>query len=119
GRRALLPRLTSAGFELQYRGPPSMKRLTSPLGLVLLAFAVGVSAVGCRRSDEKRIGVVPKAVAHVFWQSVHAGAEAAAREGGVVIDWKGPPAETDFARQIEIVDAMINSRVDGIVLAPT
>ena len=76
-------------------------------------------ASGCRRSDKTRIGVVPKAVAHVFWQSVHAGAVAAGREADVDIDWIGPPKETDFSRQIEIVDAMINSRVDGIVLAPT
>lgn len=63
--------------------------------------------------------MVPKAVAHIFWQSVHAGAVAAGREADVEIEWKGPPTETDFSRQIEIVDSMINSRVDGIVLAPT
>ena len=28
----------------------------------------------------RRIGVIPKGTAHVFWQSVHAGAEAAGRE---------------------------------------
>ncbi len=76
-------------------------------------------SVGCRRSDKKRIGVVPKAVAHVFWQSVHAGAVAAGREADVEIEWIGPPQETDFSRQIEIVDSMINGRVNGIVLAPT
>ncbi len=58
-------------------------------------------------------------MAHAFWQSVHAGAVAAGREADVDIEWKGPPTETDFSRQIEIVDAMINARVDGIVIAPT
>ena len=80
---------------------------------------LGLMLAGCNRSTKKRIGVVPKAVAHIFWQSVHAGAEAAAREADVEIEWKGPPTETDFSRQIEIVDSMINARVDGIVLAPT
>jgi ribose transport system substrate-binding protein len=84
--------------------------------LLIVGLAAGAS---CNRSSRKRIGVVPKAVAHVFWQSVHAGAVAAGREGGVEIEWKGPPQETDFSRQIEIVDSMINARVDGIVLAPT
>lgn len=84
--------------------------------LLILGLALGGA---CNRSTKKRIGVVPKAVAHVFWQSVHAGAVAAARESDVEIDWKGPPQETDFSRQIEIVDSMINARVDGIVLAPT
>ena len=83
--------------------------------LVVLALVTGA----CNRSDRTRIGVVPKAVAHVFWQSVHAGAVAAGREADIDIEWKGPPTETDFSRQIEIVDAMINARVDGIVMAPT
>ena len=85
--------------------------------VVLIALALVAGA--CNRSDRTRIGVVPKAVAHVFWQSVHAGAVAAGREADVDIEWKGPPTETDFSRQIEIVDAMINARVDGIVMAPT
>ena len=85
--------------------------------VVLAASALGTGA--CNRSDRTRIGVVPKAVAHAFWQSVHAGAVAAGREADVDIEWKGPPTETDFSRQIEIVDAMINARVDGIVIAPT
>ena len=84
-----------------------------------LAVALCLLLAGCGRSGKKRIGVVPKAISHTFWQTVHAGAVAAGREAGVEIEWKGPPAETDFSRQIEIVDAMINSRIDGIVLAPT
>lgn len=88
------------------------------------ALAAAAATTACNRSGEggsgrKRIGVVPKATAHVFWQSVHAGAVAAAREADIEIEWKGPAAETDFSRQIEIVDSMINARVDGIVLAPT
>ena len=83
------------------------------LGLVVLVIGA------CNRSDRTRIGVVPKAVAHVCWKSVHAGAVAAGREADIDIEWRGPPAETDFSRQIEIVDAMINARVDGIVVAPT
>jgi len=89
-----------------------------------VALVAAAAQTACNRSGEsgggrKRIGVVPKATAHVFWQSVHAGAVAAGREADIDIDWKGPAAETDFSRQIEIVDSMINARVDGIVLAPT
>jgi ribose transport system substrate-binding protein len=86
------------------------------IGILALAL---LAAGACNRSAKRRVGVVPKAVAHVFWQSVHAGAVAAAREADMEIEWKGPPQETDFSRQIEIVDSMINARVDGIVLAPT
>jgi len=34
------------------------------------------------------------------------------------VEWNAPPLEIDASRQIEIVDAMINRRVAGIVLAP-
>lgn len=89
--------------------------------LVLAALALSLCWLGCQRpsSGKRRIGVVPKAVAHVFWQSVHAGAVAAGREADVDIEWIGPAQETDFSRQIEIVDSMVNGRMDGIVLAPT
>ncbi len=75
-------------------------------------------AGGCGRSGQRLIGVVPKGRAHLFWQSVHAGAVAASRETGVQIVWNGPATETDYNGQIQIVDAMINRRVDAIVLAP-
>lgn len=85
--------------------------------------AIGIAALlacsACNRSETVRIGVIPKSVAHEFWGAVHAGADEAARDAGVSIEWQGPSAETEFSRQIEIVEAMINSRIDGIVLAPT
>ncbi len=82
-----------------------------------LLAAMLVSA-GCRRSDRRVIGVVPKGASHIFWQTVHAGAIKAAAEIGCKVDWNAPPLEIDASRQIEIVDSMINRHVDGIVLAP-
>jgi ribose transport system substrate-binding protein len=75
-------------------------------------------ATACNRSEKKQIGVVPKGRAHLFWQSVHGGAAKAALETGVEIVWNGPSTETDYTGQIQIVDAMINRRVDAICLAP-
>jgi ribose transport system substrate-binding protein len=83
--------------------------------------ALGVAALsisGCNKSTKRRIGVVPKGRAHLFWQSVHAGAVKAARENDVEIVWNGAATETDYNGQIQIVDAMINQRVDAIALAP-
>ncbi len=87
------------------------------LGLLLL-FAL-LAGPGCRQRQRPVIAVVPKAQAHVFWQTVRAGAVAAGRELGVDIRWNGPASEIDFSRQISIVDDFINQRVDGIALAPT
>ena len=64
-----------------------------------------------------RIAVIPKGLAHQFWLTIKAGAEAAAAEGGAEILWQGPHKETEVEKQINIVQDMINSPVDGLVLA--
>lgn len=76
-------------------------------------------AASCHRRQRPLYAVIPKGQAHIFWQTVHAGAAAAAEESGVDIEWNGPAQETDYARQISIVDDFINRRADGIELAPT
>jgi ribose transport system substrate-binding protein len=64
------------------------------------------------------IAVIPKGTSHVFWQSIHAGAEKAARELGVTIIWRGPLREDDRASQVAEVEGFITRGVSGIVLAP-
>jgi ribose transport system substrate-binding protein len=83
-----------------------------------LALAALPLLASCNRDTKKRIGVVPKGRAHLFWQSVHAGANKAAGETGVEVEWNGPASETDFNGQLQIVEAMINKRLDAIALAP-
>lgn len=80
--------------------------------------AAALSIAGCNKSTKHRIGVVPKGLAHLFWQSVHAGANKAARESNVEIVWKGAATETDYNGQIQIVESLINQHVDAIALAP-
>lgn len=92
-----------------------MKRNTFLRGALA---AAALSFAGCSKSGKRRIAVVPKGRAHLFWQSVHAGAVKASRELDVEIIWNGPATETDYNGQIQIVEAMINQRVDAIVLAP-
>lgn len=88
--------------------------------ILFLAIAGGMLSPGCKRSGGKRvIAVIPKGVSHFFWQSVHAGAESAAKELNVDVAWNGPASETDYSGQINIVEDAINRRVDAIVLAPS
>ncbi len=92
------------------------------VALVFALAALLFVAPACRRqstSGKRVIAVIPKGTSHFFWQSVHAGAETAAKEADVEIMWKGPEHEIDYAAQINIVEDAINRRVDGIVLAPT
>jgi ribose transport system substrate-binding protein len=73
----------------------------------------------CRRAVRKIIGVVPKAISHLFFVSVHAGVERAARDLHVNVLWNGPDNETDYTRQIEIVDAMVARHVDALAISAT
>jgi ribose transport system substrate-binding protein len=93
----------------------SLRHRLSTALLLCASFCV----LACNRSTEKRIAFIPKGRAHVFWQSVHAGAVAAMRESaGYTIIWNGPASETDYTGQIKIMDAAINQKVDAICLAP-
>lgn len=80
------------------------------------------TATGSGNADSKkalRFAVIPKGTSHQFWRSVHAGAEAAAKEvGDVEVLWKGPETEADTAGQIAVVKNFITNGVDGIILAP-
>ena len=69
------------------------------------------------------IAVIPKATAHEFWQSVHAGAVKAKLElnkagENIEIIWLGPDNESEREKQISMVNNMRNKGVAGIVLAP-
>src|SRR5919199_102824 len=80
-----------------------------------------VLTAGCRgRGGEGKptIAVIPKGTSHVFWQSIHAGAEQAAQELGVSVIWRGPLREDDRDSQISEVEGFISRGVAGIVLAP-
>src|SRR5260370_37583617 len=83
---------------------------------VLLACAL---LSGCNQSKKKVIGVVPKGTAHIFWQSVQAGAIAAGRDLDVDVLWNGPSQETEYSRQVQIVDSMGARGVDGLAVAAT
>ena len=83
----------------------------SLLGLLPLA--------GCGTRGQRRIAVIPKATAHLFFVSVHEGVERAAREFSIEALWNGPSDETDSSRQIQIVDSMVAQGVDGIAISAT
>ena len=84
-----------------------------------LVAVLALALAGCQQSTKKKIAVIPKGTSHLFWVTVREGAEDAGKEFGVDILWNGPAQETDYGRQLEILDTMINRRVDGIVVAAT
>ncbi len=83
-----------------------------------IALALAGAAASCNRNRKKVIGVIPQGRSHMFWQTIHAGANKAGRESGIEILWNAPLTETDYNGQLEIVDSMINRHVDAIALSP-
>ena len=95
-----------------------MKRWLPALVVLLVAGLLGCGPSGPVGKKKPQIAVIPKGTAHVFWQSVHAGAKTAGRDLNVDILWQGPQQETLKDQQISIVQDFIVKHVDGIVLAP-
>jgi ribose transport system substrate-binding protein len=84
-----------------------------------LAAISGLGLTACNRNTKRTIAVIPKGTSSVFFVAVESGAQAAGKEFNVEILWNGPPLETEYARQIQIVDSMVARHVDGIALAAT
>ena len=87
-------------------------------GAVAALLALSACSPRASSSGGLTIAVIPKGTSHVFWQSIHAGAEKAAREIGATIIWRGPLREDDRDSQVSEVEGFISRGVAGIVLAP-
>jgi ribose transport system substrate-binding protein len=74
-------------------------------------------AAACKQERKKVVAVIPKGTSHIFWLTVQAGALAAGDDFNLEILWNGPAQETEYSRQVQIVDSMVSRRVDGIVVA--
>jgi ribose transport system substrate-binding protein len=85
---------------------------------LVIGAAVGLACTSREQPGQVTIAVIPKGTSHTFWQSIHAGAEKAAKELGVSIIWRGPLREDDRSAQISEVQGFITRGVSGIVLAP-
>jgi ribose transport system substrate-binding protein len=89
----------------------------SRVAILAGASLVILSLTACQQSRTRQIAVIPKSTSSLFFQPVHAGANAAAEQFHLEILWSGATSETDYSRQIEIVDSMITRHVDGLAIA--
>ena len=67
--------------------------------------------------DKPYIAVVSKGFQHKFWQTVLAGAEAAAEKYGVEMTFDGPPSESDISIQVDYVNAVLAKNPAALALA--
>lgn len=78
----------------------------------------GSKSDSTKKSGRLKIAVIPKSTGGEFWETVEAGANAAAAEFDVEIKWEGTLTETEIAEQNKIIENMINLEVDGMAVAP-
>lgn len=105
-----------------------MNRSKKGIGLALSLFTLAALSflIGCKTQEGRkesgsktlRLAVIPMGTTHEFWKAIHAGAKKAADELGVEIIWKGPLKEDDRNEQIQIVETMMDSGVDALILTP-
>jgi ribose transport system substrate-binding protein len=106
--------------------------LRKVLSIVLAVIMVSTLLFGCGKSDtakttdsqnadtgsKKKIAIIVKGTENVFYQSVKAGADAAAKETGVEYYFTGSSAgETDINGQVSLVENAISQKVSGIIIA--
>jgi ribose transport system substrate-binding protein len=99
-----------------YRSEPMRTRTALIAALAL--WATACAGTPSEKTGGVTVAVIPKGTSHVFWQSIHAGAEKAAQELGVTVAWRGPLREDDRDSQVTEVENAVARGVAGITLAP-
>jgi len=92
-----------------------MKRFRR-IGLLLIPALALMALVSCA-PKKIYIPVISKGFQHQFWQTVKAGAEAAAKQYGVTITFEGPPTEADIQPQVQMLVNDMAKNPSAIALA--
>lgn len=103
------------GSSVEYVSEPMRRQL---LWIPLLCALAACGGGGSQTDGTLTVAVIPKGTTHVFWQSIHAGAEKAAQEVGATVAWRGPLREDDRDSQVAEVENAVARGVAGIALAP-
>ena len=100
------------------------KYLAVLLVLVMVLPLMGVPTATAQGPDpenaNRTLVWIPKTTNSTFWLAVWEGAKAAAAELGYKeVLYKGMPAQTDIAGQVNLVNDMVSRQVSGILIAAT
>ena len=89
--------------------------------LLLLAVTAGLCFGGCGKQAESGqkhyVALITKSTESAFWQSVFAGATAAATEYNLQVSFEGPDREEDYARQNEMIRQAVERGAEVIVFS--
>ncbi len=81
--------------------------------------ASGGGGGGGGAASGQKVDVIIRATDSAYWQTLLAGAEAAAKDYGVTVKTFGPTSETDIAGQVQLVENSASRGVNAIVIAPS
>ncbi len=87
--------------------------------LLVLAFGIRSASDRADTADTLTIAFVPKALNSPFWAEMEAAAELEARALGVRLVSLAAERETDVERQYQIIENLIQQRVDAVLLSPS
>lgn len=77
------------------------------------------STASVKSNADIRIGVILKTLASEYWGYVAAGVKQAQKDLGVQVDLEGPPSETSFNEQSNMIETMLSAgKVDALCIAP-
>ncbi len=90
---------------------------------LLLAMAAWLLVAGCRQKKKAvaklpRVALVLKTLNNPFFLDLQAGAQQAADSLGVQLIVQAPEREIDVERQIQIVENLIQTRIDALCISP-
>lgn len=71
------------------------------------------------KAENKEIALIVKTIYGYYWGTVKLGADTAAREFNVNVDFNGPGNEQDVDGQIKLVEQALSENVDALILAAT
>lgn len=85
--------------------------------LIVLACGGGGGASSGPKADKDIvIAVVPKALDNAIFLDAKTGATAKGKELGIQVEWVGP-ARSDAAEQVNVIESLIERKVDGILIS--
>lgn len=88
--------------------------------LLISPFLFGIINLSTKGEDEpKKISLILKDQSGDYFKNVRMGAEVAAKEFNVKVDFTSSGDDTDIDGQIALVNAAIERKVDALILAPS
>ena len=94
----------------------SRRELIRTAGLIGAATAIGGPLSRSARAAQDVIGMCPKFTSDPYFVAVNSGAQDAAKELGVTVEFQGP-VNADVAAQADIIDRWIRRKVTAITVS--